>query len=265
MSDLDEEKNRFSARAARYARIGVNVGGIAARMAGARFLGLPLDRGRNAIELAAALGGLKGPIMKVAQLMATIPDALPPDYAAELSKLQSEAPPMGWAFVKRRMMAELGPDWQAKFASFEHSPAAAASLGQVHRARAHEGAELACKLQYPDMQSAVEADLQQLQWIFAIHRRMDPAIDTTEIAQEIGARIREELDYRREAKHVMLYRAMLDGIDLIRVPRVWPQLSTVRLLTVDWLEGRRLLDHTKADLATRNRLGTAMFTAWWWP
>ena len=203
--------------------------------------------------------------MKVAQLMATIPDALPPEYAAELMKLQSEAPPMGWAFVKRRMAAELGPDWQKKFASFEHHPAAAASLGQVHRARSHDGAELACKLQYPDMQSAVEADLRQLQLIFAIHRRMDPVIDTTEIAKEIGARIREELDYRREAKHVALYRTMLDGIEQIRVPRVWPELSTGRLLTLDWLEGRRLLEHKDDDLATRNRIGTAMFMAWWWP
>src|SRR5438552_14320447 len=179
----DNERNRFTARAARYARVGANMGGIAARFAGARFLGLTLDRGRNAIELAAALGGLKGPIMKVAQLMATIPEALPPEYATELMKLQSQAPPMGWAFVKRRMTAELGADWPAKFASFEHHPAAAASLGQVHRARAHDGAELACKLQYPDMQSAVEADLRQLGVIFAIHRRMDPAIDTTEIAK----------------------------------------------------------------------------------
>src|SRR5436305_7551855 len=263
MSDFDQEKNRFSARAARYARVGANMGGIAARLAGARFFGFALDRGRNAIELAAALGGLKGPIMKVAQLMATIPDALPPEYAAELIKLQSEAPPMGWAFVKRRMAAELGTDWQKKFSSFEHHPAAAASLGQVHRARAQDGAELACKLQYPDMQSAVEADLRQLQLIFAIHRRMDPVIDTTEIAKEIGARIREELDYRREAKHAALYRHMLDGIAQIRVPRVWPELSTGRLLTLDWMEGRRLLEHKDADLATRNLIGTAMFAAWW--
>ena len=239
----DREQNRFSARAARYARVGANVGGVAARIAGARLFGITLDRGRNAIELAAALGGLKGPIMKVAQLMATIPDALPPEYAAELTKLQSQAPPMGWAFVKRRMKAELGPDWQQKFESFEHHPAAAASLGQVHRARAHDGEALACKLQYADMQSAVEADLVQLDWIFAIHRRMDPVIDTTEIAKEIGARIREELDYRREAKHVALYRAMLGRHDLIRVPRPWPELSTGRLLTLDWLEGRRLLEH----------------------
>src|SRR6266576_799976 len=205
----DREANRISARAARYARVGANMSGVAARIAGSRLFGLTLDGCKNSIELEAALGGLKGPIMKVAQLMATIPDALPPEYAAELIKLQSEAPPMGWAFVKRRMAAELGPDWQKRFSSFEHHPAAAASLGQVHRARAHDGAELACKLQYPDMQSAVEADLRQLQLIFAIHRRMDPVIDTTEIAKEIGARIREELDYRREAKHVALYRAIL--------------------------------------------------------
>src|SRR2546430_5516306 len=135
----DREKNRFSARAARYARVGANVGGVAAKIAATRFFGMGLDRGKNAIELAAALGGLKGPIMKVAQMMATIPDALPPEYAAELTKLQSEAPPMGWAFVKRRMAAELGPDWQKRFSSFEHHPAAAASLGQVHRARAQIG------------------------------------------------------------------------------------------------------------------------------
>jgi predicted unusual protein kinase regulating ubiquinone biosynthesis (AarF/ABC1/UbiB family) len=265
MSPSDHEANRFSARAARYARVGANMGGVAARIAGARLFGFALDRSSNAIELAAALGGLKGPIMKVAQLIATIPDALPPEYAAELMKLQSQAPPMGWAFVKRRMGAELGLDWQTKFASFEHHPAAAASLGQVHRAHAHDGSALACKLQYADMQSAVEADLKQLQLVFAIHRRMDPVIETTEIAKEIGARIREELDYHREARHVILYRAMLEDVELIRVPRVWSELSTGRLLTLDWLEGRPLLEHKKDDLETRNRIATTMFRAWWVP
>ncbi len=261
----DREKNRFSARAARYARVGTNVGGVAAKFAASRLLGLALDRGRNASDLAAALGGLKGPIMKVAQLMATIPDLLPPEYVEELQKLQSDAPPMGWAFVKRRMMAELGTGWQEKFGEFEHQPAAAASLGQVHRARSTDGKRLAVKLQYPDMQSAVEADLKQLDWLFAIHRRMDPVIDTTEIAKEIAARVREELDYLREAKHVALYQQMLDGIDLVRVPSVWPKLSTGRLLTLDWLDGTKLLSHKTAGLKARNRIGQAMFTAWWFP
>jgi predicted unusual protein kinase regulating ubiquinone biosynthesis (AarF/ABC1/UbiB family) len=261
----DSERNRFSARAARYARVGTNVGGVAARVAANRVFGLRLDRAKNAAELTAALGGLKGPIMKVAQLLATIPDALPAEYAVELAKLQSEAPPMGWAFVKRRMSAELGPEWQARFATFEHKPAAAASLGQVHRARAHDGSALACKLQYPDMKSAVEADLRQLDWLFALHRRMDPVIDTSEMGKEIAARLREELDYAREARHVALYRALLADVPEVRVPRVWPDLSTHRLLTLDWLEGTKLLTHKGDSLDVRNRLATAMFKAWWYP
>jgi predicted unusual protein kinase regulating ubiquinone biosynthesis (AarF/ABC1/UbiB family) len=172
---------------------------------------------------------------------------------------------MGWAFVKRRMMAELGPGWEKKFASFEHQPSAAASLGQVHRAQALDGAALACKLQYPDMQSAVEADLQQLQWLLALRRRFDSAIDTTEIAKEIGARVREELDYRREAMHAGLYRKMLDGVDCVRVPQAWPELSTGRLLTLDWLDGTKMLAHKNDPLSVRNTLATAMFTAWWFP
>jgi predicted unusual protein kinase regulating ubiquinone biosynthesis (AarF/ABC1/UbiB family) len=261
----DPEKNRLSARAARYARVGTNVGGVAARMATARLLGRAPDRAGNAAALTTALGGLKGPIMKVAQLLATIPDALPVEYATELIKLQSEAPPMGWAFVKRRMSAELGADWQSKFENFEHAPAAAASLGQVHRARAHGGAALACKLQYPDMQSAVEADLVQLGWLLNFRKRFDSAIDTSEIGEEIAARLREELDYVHEAKHVALYRELLAPIPEIRVPAVWPALSTRRLLTLDWLDGDRLLAFKDVDEASRNRIATAMFKAWWYP
>jgi predicted unusual protein kinase regulating ubiquinone biosynthesis (AarF/ABC1/UbiB family) len=198
-------------------------------------------------------------------MMATIPDLLPPEYTEQLAKLQSQAPPMGWAFVKRRMTAELGISWQKKFADFEHQPAAAASLGQVHRATSLDGKRLACKLQYPDMQSAVEADLRQLQLLFAIHRRMDPAIDTTEIHKEIGERIREELDYEREARHVALYRFMLRGEDAVRVPAAWPELSTRRLLTLDWVDGTRVLEHKEDELTARNRIARAMFIAWWYP
>jgi predicted unusual protein kinase regulating ubiquinone biosynthesis (AarF/ABC1/UbiB family) len=265
MADSDREANRFSARAARYARVGANMGGVAARMAGSRLFGGDARDASNAAVLAQALGGLKGPIMKVAQLLATIPDLIPPEYAAELQKLQSEAPPMGAAFVKRRMQAELGPQWQSRFGSFDLNPAAAASLGQVHRATTKDGEKLACKLQYPDMQSAVEADLSQLELVFALHRRMDPAIDTREIAKEIGERVREELDYEREAKHAALYARTLSDVEEVRVPRVHPELSTRRLLSLEWLEGEKILGFTEASVEIRNRLAVAMFKAWWHP
>ncbi|RXT46418.1 ABC transporter ATP-binding protein [Bosea sp. Tri-44] len=265
MSERDSEANRFSARAARYARVGANVGGVAARIAGTKLFGLEGRNATNAEALAKALGGLKGPLMKVAQLVATIPDVVPPEYAAELQKLQSEAPPMGAAFVKRRMQAELGPSWRERFAEFDLKPAAAASLGQVHRAISLDGAQLACKLQYPDMESAVEADISQLEILFGLHRRMGAVIDTSEIAKEISARVREELDYRREAKHVALYQNMLAATPEVRVPDVVPELSTRRLLTMGWLDGDKILNHKQASQQVRDRISTAMFRAWWRP
>ncbi len=260
----DPEQNRFSARAARYVRVGANVGGVAARMAGSRLMGRDSDQA-NALALTKALGGLKGPLMKVAQLLSTIPDALPAEYAEALSKLQNDAPPMGAAFVRRRMMAELGADWLSKFGSFDLKPAAAASLGQVHRATDKVGAPLACKLQYPDMASAVEADLSQLDVLFAIHRRMSPALDARDAIQEIGARVREELDYRREARHAALYQMMLAAVDEVRVPKIVVDLSTDRLLTMEWLDGTKLMSFKEAPLETRNAIATAMFKAWWVP
>ncbi|HET7211645.1 MAG TPA: AarF/ABC1/UbiB kinase family protein, partial [Methyloceanibacter sp.] len=261
----DKEKNRFSARALRYGKVGANVGSVAARIAARRLFGLDPERDRDAAALAAALGGLKGPIMKVAQLLATIPEALPAEYAAELGQLQSQAPPMGWSFVRRRMAAELGPDWETKFASFEHEAAASASLGQVHRAVSHDSRALACKLQYPDMQSAVEADLVQLAVLFQVHARMRPAIDTSEMLKEISARLREELDYDLEARHMRLYRLIFQGDALILVPEVLSELTTKRLLTMTWLGGRRLLDYTSHPLEERNQIARAMFRAWWYP
>lgn len=259
------EDDRLGGRVRRYARVGTAVGGLAARLAGERYLGLKLDRGEHAAELRAALGGLKGPLMKVAQIMSTIPEALPQEYVAELSQLQANAPAMGWPFVKRRMAAELGPDWQGKFQSFEREAAAAASLGQVHRATGHDGALLACKLQYPDMASAVEADLRQLKLIFALYRRYDPTIDPRHVLEEIGARLREELDYRLESQHIRLYGAMLAAESGVHVPTVVDDLTTGRLLTMSWLAGRPLLDFTGGSQETRNQLAQNMFRAWYVP
>lgn len=262
---MSNEENRISARAARYIRVGGNVGAVAARVAGQRLFGFEPDNERDARDLAKALGGLKGPIMKVAQLLSTIPEALPAEYARELAQLQSDAPAMGPAFVKRRMVAELGPDWRSKFGTFETTASASASLGQVHRAQTLDGQPLACKLQYPDMQSAVEADVSQLGIVFSVHARMNPAVDTREILKEIAARLREELDYDLERRHMALYAEILRDDALVRVPTVARDLSSKRLLTMSWLDGRRLLDYKSSTLDDRNTIARAMFRAWWHP
>jgi predicted unusual protein kinase regulating ubiquinone biosynthesis (AarF/ABC1/UbiB family) len=163
------------------------------------------------------------------------------------------------------MAAELGPDWERRFRHFEHEAAAAASLGQVHRATGLDGRLLACKLQYPDMASAVEADLRQLRLIFAIYRRYDRAIDPSHIHAEIAARLREELDYELEARHMRLYRDMLGKEKGVHVPEPVAALSTRRLLTMTWLEGRRLLEVRDAPASFRNRVAHNMFRAWYVP
>ena len=267
MSDSNEtgEKNRLSKRLTRYAQVGTNVGTIAAKFAGKQILGLTQNDSKNASELAIALGGLKGPIMKVAQLISTIPDAVPPEYAEELAKLQNQAPPMGWSFVKRRMAAELGGDWRANFAQFGREAAASASLGQVHKATSLNAEELACKLQYPEMDSVVEADLNQLKIALSLYKRIDSALETSEILPEISERLREELDYEREAAHARLYALMFKEENSIQVPEIFSELSTKRLLTMTWLEGRSVLKYKENSQDDRNTIARAMFKAWWYP
>jgi predicted unusual protein kinase regulating ubiquinone biosynthesis (AarF/ABC1/UbiB family) len=260
------EEDNLAGRLRRYAQVGTAVGGLAARLAGERYLGIAVDRDRHAADLKAALGGIKGPLMKVAQLLATIPGALPEEYVRELIQLQSNAPAMGWPFVRRRMMGELGPNWEKRFTSFEHEAARAASLGQVHRAVALDGTRLACKLQYPDMASAVEADLRQLRLAMGLYERYDRAVATADIHAEIAARLREELDYGREAAHMRLYAEILKDETRVAVPTPYGELSTKRLLTMNWLDGGPILDFAKdAPLERRNEIALRMFRIWYVP
>ncbi len=258
-------ENTLTGRVRRYAQVSGTMGGLAAKLAGQQFLGLSIDKAQHAEGLKQALGGLKGPLMKVAQLLATIPDALPKEYAAELAQLQSEAPPMGRPFVRRRMAAELGPDWKTRFDGFDLDATNAASLGQVHKAKSPDGHDLACKLQYPGIESAVEADLTQLRLIFSIYRRYDPSINPERIYEELAERLREELDYTREARHMALYQAMLKKEKSIHIPEVFSDLSTRRLLSMSWLEGRKLIEFTGASQDVRDRLAYNMFRAWYVP
>ncbi|MBP7721156.1 MAG: AarF/ABC1/UbiB kinase family protein [Alphaproteobacteria bacterium] len=257
---------RVGAKLVRYGRVSGAMAGLAAKLAGERFLGIKIERAEHADQLMQALGNLKGPLMKVGQILGTIPEALPPEYAAAFQQLQSNAPSMGWPFVKRRMKAELGPDWESKFQSFEKTASAAASLGQVHKAKAKNGALLACKLQYPDMQSAIDADLNQLKIIFGIYGRYDNSIRTEHIHTELSERLREELDYELEARHCKLYAHMLrDEKNVVHVPEVINELSTKRLLTSTWLEGEKILNFVDAHPEKRSRLAMNMFRTWYVP
>lgn len=265
-SSPDRER-QFGGRLRRYAQVTSTMGGLAARVAGERYLGFDIDRGKHAADLRKALGGLKGPIMKVAQILSTIPDALPPEYADELASLQADAPAMGWLFTRRRMASELGADWQEKFASFSRDAVSAASLGQVHQATSLDGNKLAVKLQYPDMQSAIEADLRQLKLLFQLYERYDSAISTRDIYDELSDRLKEELDYRREAANLKLYSYMLRDESVVTLPEYVPELSTDRLLTMSWLDGTRVMPFldTNPSQKTRNEIAKNMFRVWYVP
>ena len=251
----------------RYAKVTSAMGGLAARLAGEKYLGIKIDREQHAADLRAALGGLKGPLMKVAQILATIPDALPKEYVNELSHLQADAPSMGWLFVKRRMKAELGENWLTHFKDFSKSASAAASLGQVHFAEDNQGQKLACKLQYPDMGSAVQADLKQLKLIFSLYEKYDSAISTKSIHEELSDRLKEELDYSHEIQNMNLYRHMLSDYNEITLPKPIDSLSTNRLLTMTRIDGMKIMQFISenSDIEIRNQVAMNMFKAWYVP
>ena len=252
-------------RLVRYARIAAVLGRLLSQLAGKSYLGIGSDPRELASELKQALGELRGPIVKIAQLLATIPGALPSDYVAELMQLQSHVPPMGWTFVKRRMASELGPDWQGRFAQFEHEAAAAASLGQVHKAVHHDGRKLACKLQYPDMDNAIEADLRGLDLALQLLDRYQGSLLMGNVRSELRDRLYEEIDYEREARHMSLYRDMLSGHSEIHVPEPLPELSTKRLLTMSWQDGKPLLEFVGGQADKAATIAVTLFNAWYVP
>ena len=261
-----EERSSIGGRLRRYAQVTSTMSGLAARLAGERYLGIELDRGKHANQLREALGSLKGPLMKVAQILSTIPDALPKEYAEELAALQADAPSMGWLFVKRRMRSELGDGWEDKFESFDKKACSAASLGQVHQAR-YNNEKVAVKLQYPDMDSAINADLNQLKLVFSLYERIDSAISTKDIHSELSDRLKEELDYHREALNMQLYRLMLAGENEVVLPEPIKELSTSRILTMRWVEGQKLMKYLEAEPSQedRNKVAVNMFRTWYVP
>lgn len=249
----------------RYAQVGGTLTKVATRMAGNKLLGRETDHARQSQEMSAVMGALKGPLMKVAQFLSTVPDALPEDYTQAFAQLQSQAPPMGWAFVKRRAQAELGSDWLSHFEYFERDASAAASLGQVHKARLKDGRIVACKLQYPHMAATMEADLSQLKMGLKLYEATLGALETQNILVEIAQHLRQELDYTREACHMALFAKIFEKDPAIQVPTCITDLSTKQLLTMTWLDGAPITSLKDASQDERNHLARTLFRAWYAP
>ncbi len=260
-----KEDNNLVSRVKRYSKVTTSMTSLATKFAGKKYLNFDLSDQKYAAQITEILGNLKGPLMKVAQLSATIPDLLPEEYARKLAELQSNAPPMSWVFVKRRMKAELGENWEKNFIDFEKDASFAASLGQVHKAKLNGNEIVACKLQYPDMSSAVIADLNQLKIIFKIYSSYNKSIQIREIYKEIEARLKEELDYQLEHRHLKIFDYMHKKNTFIKIPKVYKKLSTQRLLVMEYLDGKKLIEYKNSSQKVRNDLAKKLFMAWYYP
>lgn len=250
-------------RLGRVAKVTTTLGSAAIKTLGATLSG---SRDRIPGVLTDALGKLKGPAMKVGQVLAMVPGMLPDDMAESLMQLQSNAPSMGWSFVRRRMAFELGADWQSKFGDFEKEASAAASLGQVHKATLSTGEIVACKLQYPNMLSNIEGDLDQLWVMLNLYDRAVPIFDTSNIQDELKERLKEELDYRLELQNMERFRAVFKESNLsVTVPKSYEAYSTDRLLTMEWIDGADLMTVKHWSMDLKRRVAENLFKAWYYP
>ena len=262
------DKDKFSKRASRYIQLTGQVGGLLTKLGANRFLGVNIDKDKHALNLKKDLGEIKGPFMKIAQFISMIPDALPIEYSNQLMQLQSHAPSMGELFVKRRMENELGENWKNFFLDFNTSASYAASLGQVHKAKLKNGDLVACKLQYPDMQSAVNVDLNQFRIILNLFEKYNKAIKTKKIFLEIKDRLVEEIDYENEINNIKIFKKIFEFNKSVNIPKIYRNCSTKRLITMSWLEGQSLdemLRYSKNKKNLSERIATNIFNTWYMP
>jgi len=262
------DKDKFSKRASRYIQLTGQVGGLLTKLGANRFLGVNIDKDKHALNLKKDLGEIKGPFMKIAQFISMIPDALPIEYSNQLIQLQSHAPSMGELFVKRRMENELGENWKNFFLDFNTSASYAASLGQVHKAKLKNGDLVACKLQYPDMQSAVNVDLNQFRIILNLFEKYNKAIKTKKIFLEIKDRLVEEIDYENEINNIKIFKKIFEFNKFVNIPKIYRNCSTKRLITMSWLEGQSLdemLRYSKNKKNLSERIATNIFNTWYMP
>src|SRR5689334_21189100 len=241
MSDIP---GRAVYRTAKLAALPPGLAGRAAMGLGKRVTGLASEvisaevQQRTAEHLFSVLGQLKGGAMKFGQALSVFEAALPEElagpYRAALTKLQEAAPPMPAASVHKALATELGADWRDRFEEFDDSPAAAASIGQVHREVWSDGRSAAVKVQYPGAGAALVSDLNQLGRLASLFKVVQPGLDVKPLVNELKARVVEELDYELEAAAQRAFVEAYEGDEMIYVPPV--VASSPRVLVTEWTD-----------------------------
>jgi predicted unusual protein kinase regulating ubiquinone biosynthesis (AarF/ABC1/UbiB family) len=264
---LTDIPRRTAARTAKLASLPLGVAGRAAAGWGRRLAGGNGEEisaqmmAKSAEQLFTVLGELKGGAMKFGQALsvfeAAVPDELAGPFREALTKLQHAAPPMPPRDVHRMLAEQFGRGWRERFREFDETPAAAASIGQVHRAVWHDGRDVAVKVQYPGAEEALRSDLRQLARMSRLLQPLVPGQDVKPLVAELRERMEEELDYRDEAAHQRAFAEVFAGDDKVAVPRV--VASAPRAMVSEWVTGRRLSDViARGTREERDQAGTLL-------
>jgi predicted unusual protein kinase regulating ubiquinone biosynthesis (AarF/ABC1/UbiB family) len=218
----------------------------------------------TAKQIVAALGTMKGAAMKLGQVMSFLDVGLVPEqhreeFQRELAKLRDAAPTVSFKQMRKVIEDDLEESIKEVFSSFEEEPIAAASIGQVYKATLHDGREVAVKVQYPGVASAVRADMQNLDMIMRLLKRMTPGLDVKAITREVRERIIEELDYELEAQNQRSLARIYEGHPFIVVPDVVGSLSRERVLVSEFVHGVGFEELKSRSQAERDRIGEIIF------
>jgi predicted unusual protein kinase regulating ubiquinone biosynthesis (AarF/ABC1/UbiB family) len=208
------------------------------------------------------LGGMKGAMMKLGQMLSIVGESLPEVYQQALRGLQQSAPPMAPHLVADVVEAELGQPPERAFFEFSPEPVAAASIGQVHRARLFDGTPVAVKVQYPGVDVAIRADLDNAFLLYSAARAIAPGIDPEPVVSELRERMGDELDYRIEAANQEQFRLAYHGHPWVKIPAVHPEISTGRVLVTEWVSGGSFYDVLDEPPEARNRVAERLFRFW---
>lgn len=278
---MSDDKERVPGRIARTLRMGLLSGRLGSSYLGGKIADAfkksdaradaVTDRHvQNAKRIVETMAHLRGPLMKMGQLLSTHAEALPDEYGDVLRSLQASAPPMSWETIKEVLEEDLGAPADELFVELTHEAVAAASLGQVHRGRLADGTEVAVKIQYPGAEESVRADLANIHMGSNLVKRIladmlgQTRFDVTPIAEELADHLSQETDYCREAYNAKLVAKLFEGDDEIVVPRVHDARSGLRVVTYDWIEGGSLDDAlAHEDRAVRERVVHQLLHAFW--